>query len=430
MSGKKVLTLAVVCTFILLLIVGCESRRKEEVQEEITLKTVSMFGGTTPSAKVYQDINEKFMKKYENVTIEDESQICDEEWKAKVATNFAVGNEPDVIQFFTDSAATSILATDKLVSLEEIRNEYPEYAKDSLETALETVRNEDGVLRAVPTTGYWEGLFCNKELFEKYHVKIPTDWDSFVKAIRIFKKKGIIPVAVALNHMPHYWIEHLLLYTAGEQEYATVPEKAPETWIKAFAILKELRDMGAFPKDTDVFTDNCAAKLFQKGRAAMQLEGSWYVSSLVEAGMTEKVKVVAFPGVKEQKARKGALITGISSGFYITKRAWENPKKRELAVRFVEAHTTKKSLERYWGGNGIATFKGSGEMGLSSLVESGKTLSEGASSLNQPTDSRICPEAYQKIVEGAADVSAGRKDAKTLLNEALLMEKERKLIKF
>lgn len=427
MNGKRVLTLTAVCTSVLLLIVGCESRVEEEkMEEEIVLKTVSMFGGTTPSAEIYQDINEKFMKKYENVTIEDDSQVCDEEWKTKVAVNFAVGNEPDVIQFFTDSAAESILATDKLVSLEEIQKEYPEYAKDTLDTALEAVRNNDGVIRAVPTTGYWEGLFCNKELFDKYDVKLPTDWESFVKAVHIFKKNGIIPVAVSLNHMPHYWIEHLLLYTAGEEEYATVPEKAPETWIKAFETLKELRDMGAFPEDTDVFADSCAIQLFQEGKAAMQLEGSWYVSSLVEAGMTDKVTVVAFPGVKEQKAKKGALITGISSGFYITKRAWDDPQKREMAVRFVEAHTTKKSLERYWGGNGIATFKGVGETEISSIIKAGKMLNEDASSFNKPTDSRICPEAYQKMVDGAVDVAVGRKDAETLLNETLQLEKERK----
>lgn len=427
MSGKRVGFLAVVCTLVLLLIVGCESRvKKEEGKKEIVLKTVSMFGGTTPGAKVYHDINEKFMKEHENVTIEDDSQICDEEWKTKVAVNFAVGNEPDVIQFFTDSAGESILSTDKLVSLEEIRKEYPEYAKDTLDVALEAARNKDGVLRAVPTTGYWEGLFCNKELFAKYHVKLPTDWESFVKVVCIFKKNGIVPVAVSLEHMPHYWIEHLLLYTAGEEEYAKIPEKAPKTWIKALDTLKELRDMGAFPKNTDVFTDHCATQLFQEGKAAMQLEGSWYVGSLVEAGMTNKVTVITFPGVKEQKAQKGALITGISTGFYITKRAWDNPEKRELAVRFVEAHTTKKSLERYWAGNGIATFKGSVDKGMASSVEIRKTLSSSEISLNTPTDSRICPEAYQKIIEGAVDVSSGKKAAETLLNEALQLEKERK----
>ena len=79
-----------------------------------------------------------------------------------VNADFSVGNEPDVIQFFTDATADTIIATDKLVSVEEIRAEYPDYAKDTLDSALAAAANTDGVQRAVPTTGYWEGLFCKR----------------------------------------------------------------------------------------------------------------------------------------------------------------------------------------------------------------------------------------------------------------------------
>ena len=121
-NGRKAkIDLLVVCTSVLLLIVGCKGRVEEKVEEEIVLKTVSMFGGTTPSAKIYEDINEKFMKKYENVTIEDDSQICDEEWKTKVAVSFAVGDDPMLFSFLRIRQQSCILATDKLVSLEEIQ---------------------------------------------------------------------------------------------------------------------------------------------------------------------------------------------------------------------------------------------------------------------------------------------------------------------
>lgn len=118
----------------------------------ITLKTVSMFGGTDPNKETYEAINEDFTTEYGYVTIEDNSQTSDEEWKASINADFSVGNEPDVIQFFTDATADSIVATDKLVSIDEIRAEYPEYAKDTLDSALEAAKNTDGVERAVPTT--------------------------------------------------------------------------------------------------------------------------------------------------------------------------------------------------------------------------------------------------------------------------------------
>ena len=173
----------------------------------VTLKTVSMFGGTDPNAEVYAAINDEFMAENSHVTIEDNSQTSDEEWKAAVNADFSVGNEPDVIQFFTDATADTIIATDKLVSVEEIRAEYPDYAKDTLDSALAAAANTDGVQRAVPTTGYWEGLFCNKDLFDQYDLELPTDWASLEKAITTFKENDIIPIACSLNNVPHYWIE-------------------------------------------------------------------------------------------------------------------------------------------------------------------------------------------------------------------------------
>lgn len=343
LKSKKVLALVISSTILATIITGCSKTTEEEVvgetgKDNVTLNTVSMFGGTDPNAKVYQEINQQLMNDNPNITIEDNSQASDEEWKAKVATDFASGNEPDVIQFFTDATANSIIATDKLMSLENIKKEYPDYAKDTLDVALEAVTNTDGIQRAVPTTGYWEGPFCNKDLFEEYNVEIPTDWDSLVKAIEIFKENGIIPIACSLNNVPHYWVEFLMLYASGEDSYTSIPEKAPKDWVKGLELFKELREMGAFPEDTDTVDDAYVGQLFNDKKAAMQLDGNWRIGGITDQ---ENVVVVAFPGVENQKATDGAIVGGISSGFYITKKAWEDTDKRELAVKFVEAHTNK-----------------------------------------------------------------------------------------
>ena len=75
----------------------------------------------------------------------------------------------------------------KFVTVEEIQKEYPDYAKDTKNSALNQAANSDGVKRAVPTTGYWEGMYCNRDLFEKYSIPVPTDWDSMLYAIEEFQ---------------------------------------------------------------------------------------------------------------------------------------------------------------------------------------------------------------------------------------------------
>lgn len=384
----------------------------------VTLKTVSMFGGTDPNKDTYEAINADFMKEYDYITIEDNSQTSDEEWKASVNADFSVGNEPDVIQFFTDATANTIVETDKLVSIEEIRAEYPEYAKDTLDSALDAAKNTDGVMRAVPTTGYWEGLYCNKDLFDQYNLELPTDWASMETAIKTFKENGIIPIACSLNNVPHYWIEFLMLYAAGEEEYTSVPETAPEGWVKGLEMFQTLREMGAFPEDTDTVDDAYVGQLFRDKKAAMQLDGSWYSGNIED---TDNTVVIAFPGVPDQKAQAGALVGGISSGFYITRKAWDDPDKRDAAVKFVMAHTSQAGVQKYWEATG-AVAQAATEVtpveGATPFAQSIAEYTSGASAIVAPTDSRI-GDAYKTLVSYIVKVSTGASSAEDVLNEVL-----------
>lgn len=392
----------------------------EETDEQnpVTLTTVSMHGGTDPNATNYQDFNAKFMDKYTYITIEDDSQSADQDWKTKIAADFAVGNEPDVIQYFTDANASDVLAADKFVSIEEIQAEYPDYAGDILDSALKAAANPDGVLRAVPTIGYWEGLFCNKDLFDQYNLELPTDWDKFAKAIETFKANDIVPIAVSLSNVPHYWVEFLMLSAAGPEGYATVPTEAPADWVKGLDMFKTLRDMGAFPVDTDTIDNDLAGELFKNKEAAMQLDGSWYAGGIPDQ---ENTVLVAFPTVPGGKAPAGAMVGGISSGFYITKKTWDDPDKRDAAVKFVMAHTNKEAITTYWGGNGQAAAAVDPIDTMTALGVSGLEYSSAATSISAPTDSRISQEAYNTLIAGIVDVSTGTKSSTDLINEVLAL---------
>lgn len=393
-----------------------EPAATEAEKNPVTLATVSMFGGTDPNAGNYQAINDQFMKDNPYITLEDDSQSSDQDWKTKIAADFAVGNEPDVIQYFTDANASDVLAANKFVSIDEIKAEYPDYAKDTLETALKAAANPDGVQRAVPTTGYWEGLFCNKDLFDQYSLELPTDWDKMLKAIETFKANGIVPIAVSLNNVPHYWVEFLMLSAAGPEGYVSVPTEAPADWVKGLSMFKTLRDLGAFPEDTDTIDNDLAGELFKNKQAAMQLDGSWYAGGIPDQDNTV---LVAFPTIPDGKAPAGAMVGGISSGFYITKKAWDDPDKRDAAVKFVMAHTNKASVTTYWGGNGQAAAAVDPVDNMTPLGISGLEYSSAASSISAPTDSRLSQEAYNTLISGIVGVSTGDVDPADLLKEVL-----------
>lgn len=399
-----------------------ESESKPEANTEsdkpnpVTLRTVSFYGGTDAKAPIYQEFNKKFMSVYPYITIEDDSQVSDQDWKTRIAADFAVGNEPDVLLFFTDANASDVLAADKFVTIEEIRAEYPDYAKDTLPAALEAAANLDGVQRAVPTTGFWEGLFCNKDLFDKYGLELPTDWDKMLKAIVTFKENGIIPISVSLNNVPNYWIEYLMLVAAGPEGYATVPQSVPKDWVKGLEMFKILRDLGAFPADTDTIDNDFARELFTNKQAAMVLEGSWYVDGIPDQDNTV---VVAFPIFPGGKAKPGAMVAGLSSGFYITKRAWNDPDKRDTAVKFVMTHTSSEAVQKYWNGNGTAAAKVEPPADMTPLGLSGLNYRNAATSITGPIDSRIKQEAFNTLVHGIVDISTGARTPEDLLKEVL-----------
>ena len=426
---KKLIRYLAVCgVAAMVVLTGCATRESAFVLEKVldssdedrkvTLQTVSMYGGENKTSGVYQDINSWLKGRYRGLIIEDRSKASNEEWKASVNADFAVGNESDVIHFFTDATADMIVKTGKLVTVEEIRSEYPEYAADILDAALEAAKNTDGVIRAVPTSGYWEGLFCNKDLFEQYGVALPTDWESLVTAIEVFRANGIVPIACSLSTVPHYWIEFLMLYSSGVEEFTRIPKDAPEGWISGLNLLKELRDMGAFPEDTDVIDDVTACRLFLDKKAAMQLSGSWYVADIED---TENTVVIAFPGVPDQKVEPNTMIAGISSGFYITRKAWEDPEKKDMAVKFVMAHTSKSNAQRYWesvGGASQATVEVEPMGGATPLARSIMEYVNSANAIVTPTDSRI-GDAYKTLVAGMVDLSKGVRTAEEVIRDAL-----------
>lgn len=391
----------------------------EAKKNPVTLKVVTEMGGTDPNTTIYQQVIKDFEQQNDYITISDDSAVADQDWKNKVAADFSVGNEPDVIQFFTDSNASELLKTGKFMTIEEIRKEYPDYAKNISEAAMKSASAPDGTSYAVPTTGYWEALFCNKKLFDDNGLELPTDWDKLEKAIKTFKEKKITPIGVSLNEMPHYWMEHLLLSSAGPEEFVQIPKTVPDSWVKGIDMFKKLRDMGAFPKDTDSIKNEMIYSNFDQGKCAMFLDGSWRVGGTKDQ---ENTVVVAFPDIPGGKGKgDGVAISGFSSGFYITKKAWDDPDKRDAAVKFIMANTSDEAITKYWNGNGAhasaTDLKVSGD--ISKLKQSGIDFAKTITNPVSPTDSRITQEAMTAFVNAIPDVSTGAKSAKDAVDVAV-----------
>ena len=393
-----------------------------EEQAEVTIRTVSQFGGTDPTAVVYEAKLAEFKEENPMITVEDESATADEAWKAKVATDFAAGNEPDVIFTFTGVDAKVMIEQGKVVSIADIRAEFPDYASNVSEGVLKSVQEFDGNTYAVPVRGFYEGMFVNKKVFEENGLELPTDWAKFETAVETLNANGIVPVAGALGHLPHYWIEHLILSHGGvdvhrNQDIASVKDE----WVAGLEHFKTLYDMGAFPKDTNSTNNDIVTEMFNTGKAGMLVDGNWAIGGFENP---DDYTVIPLPVVPGGAADPSDIISGFSTGWYITTKAWEDPAKRTAAVKFVEKMTSTDVIRDFVATGGTPSADVGEVEGLPAAAVDGFKMQATAKNIDVPIDSWLAKPAWDKLLSLIPGIATGQEDPAAVVDEVIILSKD------
>ena len=307
--------------------------------DAVTLHTVSCFAGSDGAGDAYIALLRDYETRTGNIVL-DESSPSNEAWKSGVLKRFAAGDEPDILFFFAAGADSSLLL-DRLVPLSEINAAYP-----SLSLPEETVLKEaDGLVYAVPVYSFWEGLYVNTDLFSRFSLPLPTDWEKLTEAIRVFRENGIVPISVSLSDIPHYLAEFALLACASPEELAMRPkrlEDVPASWYEGMRLIRELCEIGAFADDAGYTVESSSTEQFLSGQSAMQFDGSWQVASIPESRM-DSVSVLPMP--LRSGGQSVCYPGGVSMGFFLTRKAWNSPRK-DAAVDLLASLTTPESLGR------------------------------------------------------------------------------------
>ncbi|MBQ6509538.1 MAG: extracellular solute-binding protein, partial [Flexilinea sp.] len=249
--------------------------------ENVTLNVVTSYGGDDGNRANF----EAAVAEYEAQTgnkVNDGSATSNEEWKARVLTDFETGSEPDVLFFFTNADAEPFVSAGKVVSIDEIRAEYPDYATNMKDSMLAVA--SDGKNYAVPSYGYWENMFVNKSVLDACGIEVPGPdytWDQFLADCQTILDNGYTPIACSLVEVPHYWFEFVVMNNGTLANQLDVPasmdDAAAAKWVAGLNDLKDLYERGFFPKNTLTATDAETVAMFGEGEAAFLIDGSWKV---------------------------------------------------------------------------------------------------------------------------------------------------------
>ena len=164
---------------------------------------------------------------------------------------------------------------------------------------LSNFMNEDGSVNWIPVCADAHGFIVNKDLFEKYDIPLPTDYESFVSACQAFDKVGI------RGFTADYYYDYTCMETLqglSASELSSVDGRKGRTsysdpdntkregldstiWPEAFERLEQfIKDTGLSPDDLDMNYDDIV-EMYQSGKLAMYFGSSAGVKMFQDKGI-------------------------------------------------------------------------------------------------------------------------------------------------
>ena len=408
-----------------------------EAKKAVALNVMTTFAGEDGNAPNYQ----KAVKDWEastGNTVNDSSAVSDETVKARVASDFQMGSEPDVLFWFNGADANSFIEAGKVMSIDDIRKEYTEYASN-MNDDLIAASLVDGKKYAVPVNGFWEAMFVNTTVLDAAGVEVPGPdytWDQFLADCEKIKAAGYSPIAAALGNIPHYWWEYAIFNHNTPANHCDIPETVDDaqgqSWVAGINDIKDLYEKEYFPKNTLSATDDDTFLAFTEDKAAFLIDGSWKVGGIAGACQSDpndpatldkekldKFTVTYVPGQGDRKATD--LIGGLSMGYYITKKAWDDPEKRDAAVNFVE-YMTSNEIVPIFAQHTASALKEAPEVDQSqfnSLQVKAMDMMSGVTSLTPAVQDIFQGECRTSTFDGMPQIVTGKVSAEDAVKEGL-----------
>lgn len=437
MKKKRVIAMLITGTMISSMAVcGVQAEEAEPVELNVT----TTFAGEDGNAQNFKNAVDAWCAETGN-TVADTSATSDETFKTRVITDFETGSEPDVLFFFNGADANSFIEAGKVISIEDIRAEYPDFA-GNMNDELIADSLVDGKKYAVPVNGYWEAMFVNTEVLDTAGVEMPgADYtmEMFKADCEKIKEAGYTPIAAALGNIPHYWWEFAIFNHNTPENHLNVPASIDEAqaWIDGMNDIKELYELGYFPQNTLSATDDETFAMFTESKAAFLIDGSWKVGGIVSACQSDpedastldadklaKFDVTYVPGNGDRKATD--LIGGLSMGYYITTKAWEDPAKREAAVSFV-SYMTSDEIVPVFAQHTASALKNApavDESQFNALQVKAMEMMSGVTSLTGAVQDLFMGDCRVSTFDGMPEIVTGKVDAKDAVEEGLTLYNE------
>ncbi len=341
------LLLAMCCTISL---IGCGKKKDNNLKEKdasgdekVTLKLFHNWINKD-EAPYFLDIAKEFEKSHPNVHIKIEN-VGDPDYKSKLKVMLGANDAPDIFFSWSGEFAYKFARANKAIDLSKYYEEDTKWKESFVQASLVPFEyNED--IYGVPVRIDCKLMAYNKELFDKYNLKVPTTFDEFLNICDVFKKEDIIPIALG-NSDPWAAGHYISTFNSlcvpedirtKDNNYKTGSFTDPG-YIEAINMLKQINDNGYFTPNTNGMDFDMARNDFFTGKAAMTYMQAIEFNRCEENGIN--AGVFKIPSSENAKGNQN-LVTGSPDGFMIS----SNCKHPDIAIEFLKLMTSKPWQER------------------------------------------------------------------------------------
>jgi len=266
-----------------------------------------------------EQLNEQFMAKYPNVTVE---RVARSFADLKTTLKLALSGDdaPDVVQANQGYPDMGAFVEAKLLQPADPWDELYGWTKNFPEDLLSLNSfSEDGKtwregnLYGISSTGEIVGLFYNKALLQQAGVAAPTTMDEFVAALPVVKSAGLLPIQYgdADKSAGIHIFGALLAAVAGEKPSSDLVSSAGGSWtdpdvVSAATTLQEWATEIYLPDGHNGIGKDEAVARFAGGEGVFMFNGTWQQATLEDA-MGTNVGFVALAGVDQKPETLGGV---------------------------------------------------------------------------------------------------------------------------
>ena len=306
---------------------------------------------TLGSKGIVEEVMNDVLKDYPNVELQVE-ETAQDSYVSKMAMDVSTDNVADLVQYWRPDSTThgcpkyiekgAFADLSELLGMEAFRDRFADHAMKTC-----TV---DGKFYAVPMEYSFIMFLANKEILDDCGLPVPETWDELLNSMDVLKENGYIPWGVSTKAYASAWERPLgyifSRYTTMYGENGTLnlfggkAHFTSEEAVKASESLAQLVSGNCAVDSMTLDESQATSKYINSGQACYFINGSYSMPQLSDE-IKEKMVALRFPEIPGAEGDTGHIQDkSLTSVFYVSTKAWDDPLKKEILTKFFERYTS------------------------------------------------------------------------------------------